>query len=125
MGKANIKNEVEKVSKEIDKLEDKGPVKVSEKVNESVDIHYVQLQNQVLAERADKEYYKNLVSSFIEYLDAEQTQINQNRQIFKKALMNPPSVRSVVNEKTSLTTDKVVGKEEPKKEDNKNKKKKK
>jgi hypothetical protein len=108
--------------------QDNENVKPEPKVNESVDIHYVQLQNQVLAERADKEYYKNLVSSAIEYIDAEQTQFNNNRLLFKKALLNPPSVRTLVNppdEKASTGTTNKLGKEQPKQEDNKKKKTKK
>ena len=114
MGKVkNAKEAVKKINEEIASLPNEA-VKIESKANESVDIHYVQLQNLVMQERADKEYYKNLVNSFIEYLDAEQTQMNQNRQIFKKALANPPSVRTKVNPPA-----------QPPKEDNKNKKKKK
>jgi hypothetical protein len=94
-----------------------------EKVNESVDISYTQLQNQVKQEREDKEYYRNVCNSLIEYLDAEATQMNQNRQIFKKALLNNPSSRTKVNPPENIDTNKVIGND--KQEDNKNKKKKK
>ena len=110
------------VKKAVERTEDEAsPEPEKPQKEESLELSNIQLQNLVKQEREDKNYYKNLLNSFIEYLDAEQTQINNNKQIFKQALANSPSGRTAVNNQSTVGTDKVQGSSKDNKKNKKSK----